>query len=354
MRTTLLSFLLLSASLLAQTAVTTPNPMTPQNLDRPFPGGIGHYQQWYSANGLTGGFTTPVRIEQLEFFAGSTNSSNATTIDMEVWMGHGNGLGLTGTFLNNFSSTPVVVLPRTQVQLSAVGPGQVAMTIPFINRFTWDHTRPIVIDIQIFGNSRGNQSFLYEMRGTTVAGGRTHRSYVAGSATGTTGTVQANIGLVTRFTGRPGVVIDFGAGCPGEGGFIPRNASMNIPYPGVVWNNRLSNAPSQRLCALMLGTSNTSTSSSPPIALPTDLGAMLGIGATGCMLHVDPAAILWTQTVGGGPGAGAVTMSLQMPAMTWYIGLSLYTQWIVSDLNSPSGVMAMSQGVWSIVAPVGG
>ena len=81
---------------------------------------------------------------------------------------------------------------------------------------------------------------------------------------------------------------------------------------------------------------------------------MLGIGATGCMLHVDPAVILWAQTVGGGPGAGAVTMSLQMPAMTWYIGLSLYTQWVVSDLNSPNGVMAMSQGVWSIVAPVGG
>lgn len=354
MRTSLLSFLLLSASLLAQTTVTTPNPMTPQNIDRPFPGGIGHYQQWYNANGFMAGFTTPVRIEQLEFFAGSSNTSNATTIDMEVSMGHGNTLGLTGTFASNFSSTPVVVLPRTTVQLTAGAPGAVVMTIPFVNRFTWDHTRPIVIDVQIFGNSRGNQPFAYNLRGQTVGASVTSRNYVAGNATATNGTVQAGIGLVTRFTGRPGVVLDFGAGCPGEGGFIPRNASMNIPYPGVVWNNRLTNASSQRMCALLIGTSNTSTSSTPPIALPTDLGAMLGIGSTGCMLHVDPAAILWTQTIGGGPGAGAVTMPLQMPAMTWYIGLPLYTQWIVSDLNGPNGVMAMSQGVWSIVAPVGG
>lgn len=354
MRTSLLFFLLLSASLLAQTTVTTPNPMTAQNIDRPFPGGVGHYQQWYNANGFMAGFTTPVRIEQLEFFAGSSNSSNATTIDMEVWMGHGNGLGLTGTFASNFSSTPVVVLPRTTVQLNAVGAGLVAMTIPFVNRFTWDHTRPVVIDVQIFGNSRGNQPFVYNLRGTTVGAGSTSRNYAGGSATATTGTVQASIGLVTRFTGRPGVLIDYGSGCPGEGGFVPRNASLNIPYPGVVWNNRLTNASSQRLCALMLGTSNTSTSSTPPISLPTDLGSMLGIGSTGCMLHVDPVVIFYTQTIGGGPGAGAVTMSLTMPAMTWYIGLSLYTQWIVSDLNSPNGVMAMSQGVWSIVAPVGG
>ena len=354
MRTNLLSFLLLSASLLAQSAVTTPNPMTPQNIDRPFPGGVGHYQQWYNPIGFMAGFTTPVRIEQLEFFAGSTNTSNATAIDMEVWMGHGNTLGLTGTFASNFSSTPVVVLPRTTVQLTAGIPGAPVMTIPFVNRFTWDHTRPIVIDVQIFGNSRGNQSFVYNLRGTTVGAGSTSRNYVGGSATAAIGTVQANIGLVTRFTGRPGVVIDFGAGCPGEGGFVPRNASVNIPYPGVVWNNRLSNAASQRPCALLIGTSSTSTSSSPPIALPTDLGSMLGIGSTGCMLHVDPAAILWTTTVGGGPGAGAVTMPLAMPAMTWYIGLSLYTQWIVGDPNSPNGVMAMSQGVWSIVAPVGG
>ncbi len=354
MRTALLSFVLLSAAALAQTTVTTPNPVSPQNIDRPFPGGIGHYQQWYSAGEFLTNFTTPVRIEQLEFFAGTTNSSNATTLDIEVSMAHANSLGLAGTFTSNFASPPVIVWPRANVQLTAGASNAVVMTIPFVNRFTWDHTRPIVVDIKVFGNSRNNQTFAYNFRGTTAGIGTTARSYVGGNATATVGTVQQSMGMVTRFTARPGVVIDFGAGCAGDGSFVPRNASLNIPYPGVVWNNQLTNAASQRLCLFAIGTSNTATSSTPPIPLPADFGTLMGSSPTGCRLLVDPAAILWSQTVGGGAGSGVATIHLQMPAVTWYIGLSLFTQWVVADPNTANGVLSVSQGVWSIVAPVGG
>lgn len=354
MRTFLLSLALLSAAAMAQTTVTVPDPASPQNVDRPFPGGIGRYQQWYAANPLMAGFTTPMRIEQLEFFAGSSLSSNATTIDMEVSMAHGNSLGLTGTFANNFASPPVVVWPRANVQLTAGAPGAVVMTIPFLNRFTWDHTRPVVIDIKIFGNSRNNQAFVYNLRGTTASIGITSRTYVAGNASASTGTAQGGVGMVTRFTARPGVVLDFGSGCGGEGGFVPRNASLNLPYPGVVWNNQLTNASSQRFCMFVLGLSNTQTSASPPILLPADVGPMLGLGITGCNLLVDPIAIVWSQTIGGGAGSGVATVPVQMPPVTFYVGASLYTQWIVADPNAPNGMLAVSQGVWSIVAPVGG
>ncbi|MCC7062922.1 MAG: hypothetical protein IT456_08975 [Planctomycetes bacterium] len=351
---TLLSFVFLCAAAVAQTAHTTPNPASPQNLDRPFPGGVGHYQQWYKASELLAGFTTPMRFEQVEFFAGSNQSSNATTIDMEVSIGHGNSLGLTGTFASNFSGTPVIVLPRQNVQLLAGGPGAVVMTVPFTNLFTWDHQRPVVIDIKIFGNSRSNQPFVYNLRGTTAGGNLTSRNYVAGNATATSGTVQQGIGLVTRFTARPGVVLDFGSGCAGEGSFVPHNASVNIPYPGVVWNNQITGAASQRYCMLVLGASNTQTSATPPLPLPLDIGQLLGMGTFNCSLLVDPVSTKLTQTVGGGPGSGVATLPIQMPAVTFYIGMSLYTQWLVLDPNAPNGIVSATQGVWSIVAPVGG
>lgn len=269
---TLLAALLLTAAAAAQFEVVTPNPLSPANLDRPFPGGIGRYQQWYAASEFLTGFQTPVRIERMEFFAGSSNSANATSIDMEVSMAHGNSLGLTGTFSSNFASPPVVVWPRANVQLQAGGPGAVVMTIPFLERFTWDRTRPIVIDIKIFGNSRNNQPFTYNLRGTTSGFGTAARNYAGGNASATTGSVQANLGLVTRFSARPGVLVDFGFGCAGEGGFVPRNVSASIPSPGVVWNQQLVNAASQRWCFLMVGLSNTMTSTQPPVSLPIDLG----------------------------------------------------------------------------------
>lgn len=355
MRTLLLVLALSSAALVAQTTtVTTPDPASPQNVDRPFPGGIGRYQQWYSASSLTATLTNPMRIQQLEFFAGSSNSSNATTIDMEVSMGHGNSMGLSGTFASNYSSTPVVVLPRQNVQLLAGAAGAVVMTVPFATKFTWDHIHPIVVEIKIYGNSRGNQTFTYNLRGTTASIGVTARNYIAGNATAANGTAQAGVGLATRFTARPGVVLDFGAGCPGSGNFVPHNTSTNIPSAGGGWINTLDNASSQRLCALAIGTSNTQTSSVPPLPLPYDFGNLLGLGTTGCNLLVDPAVLLWTQTVGGGAGGGTALVSIQLPGMTWYIGLSLYTQWLVNDPGTANGVVAVSQGVWAIVAPVGG
>jgi hypothetical protein len=226
------------------------------------------------------------------------------------------------------------------------------MTIPFATRFTWDHTRPIVVDIKIFGNSRNNQVFTYNMRGTTS--GFTSRNYVSGNANATQGTVQAGIGLTTRFQARPGVVVDFGSGCAGDGNVVPRNVSVNVPSPGAVWNNQLLNAASQRFAIFAVGLSNTTTSTVPPLPLPTDLGPLLGMAPTGCSLLVDPLVTVFVQTVGGGPGSGIALMPVAMPAQTFYIGTSLYTQFVVLDPNSPNGVVSATQGVLAIVAPVGG
>src|SRR5687767_7650113 len=109
MRSHLLPSSFLAAAVFAPAAAaqgitaTVPVNGAPSNLDRPFPGGIGRYQQWYSGPNLTlAGFTGPVRIERAEFFAGSSLSSNATVIDMEVSICHGAASGLTGLFSNNY------------------------------------------------------------------------------------------------------------------------------------------------------------------------------------------------------------------------------------------------------------
>ncbi|MBL8723352.1 MAG: hypothetical protein JNK49_04865 [Planctomycetes bacterium] len=350
---TLFAVLLLAIPAVAQLTVITPDPSGPLNLDRPFPGGTGRYQQWYSANELAAGFGSPVRIERLEFFAGS-NAQNATTIDMEVTMAHGPALGLGSTFAANFLSPPVVVWPRGNLQLTAGAAGSVVLTVPFSTRFTWDRTRPVVVDIKIFGNSRNGQPFTYDFQGTASGQGSTGRNYVQGSPSATTGTVQVGWGLRTRITARPGVVVDFGFGCAGGGNVVPRNASLNVPYPGITWNNQLTGAASQALAIFAIGLTSTTTTTSPPVALPADIGVLFGMAPLNCNLLVDLGAVLSATTVGGGPGSGIASMPLVMPPVTWYIGTSFFTQWLVLDANAPNGVLAASQGVWAIVAPVGG
>lgn len=352
MRLHLTPFFLLAAMASAQTLVTAPTSPA-GNVDRPFAGGVGRYQQWYSAFSLKGptGYTTPVRLEQVEFFAGSIQSSNANMIDMEVMIGHGKSFGLQGLFGSNFDDPPVTVLPRQNVQLAAGAPGAVVMTVPFATEFTWDFTRPIVIEIRIHGNSNGNQPFQYNNRGTLSGFGQAARLYAAGNPSATSGTAQANIGLVTRFSGRDGIVLQYGAGCPGEGFFVPQYDVGNLPWPGIQWSHQLTNASSQRFAIWMIGDNRTTFGT---VTLPVDVGTLIGFSPNGCLLHQNAVATVWANTVGGGPGAGAATVTVSLPPVGTYIGASLFTQFFVLDPNAPSGLMASSNANWSIVAPVGG
>jgi len=72
------------------------------------------------------------------------------------------------------------------------------------------------------------------------------------------------------------------------------------------------------------------------------------------MLRTNPAAVLGFTTVGGGAGGGAVSFPWQLPPIGTYIGVSVFTQWVVLDPLAPTGAFAVTPGIWSIVAPVGG
>ncbi len=349
MKPALLLLSVLGASLCAQTTATAPNVPSPVAVDRPFAGGIARYQQWYSAASLQTAILEPRRIERVEFFAGPPQTTQAALIDCEIFMGHGQVFGVGSTFDSNWASPPVLVKTRANVTLSAVGQGQVCITLPFTTRFTWDRTRPVLLEIRVYGNSLSSQPFSYNFNGTTQSLGSTMRVYgTQGGAASTTGTVQQGWGMITRFTSRPGINLEFGTGCPGEGNITPVGVVQNLAWPGITWNHQITNAPSQRIAFWVIG----DTKDTP---YPLDLGSLLfGLPSTGCMLRTNPANAIAVTTVGGGAGGGVASLGIPLPATTNYVGASLFTQWVVFDPLSPNGVLAVTPANWAIVAPVGG
>lgn len=353
----LLSLLAVPVDLAAQppppTTVTATVPVGPTvNVDRPFPGGIGRYQQWFSASSLANnGIEMPRRLTQVEFFAGSSLTSTPAVIDCEFLMGYGNATGLFGNFDSNLlAGTQVVVKARANVQLNAGGAGSVVMTVPFTTPFTWDRVRPIVLEIRVYGNSLSSQPFNFNFQGTSTAFG-VSRMYTAGSALALSGSPQSGFGMVTRFTGRLGVNIPYGVGCAGEGGFVPTASVSGLAWPAQTWTHTLSNAASQRLCLWVIGDSKTDGGGLP---LAIDIAPIFGGSSSFCFLRNNAVFFDAFLTVGGGAGGGTVSVGVPLPATTGYVGTSLFTQWVVLDPLSASGVVSTTAGLESIVTIVGG
>ncbi len=350
MRAILLSCLFAAAASAQVVVVDHPNLASPTNIDRPFGGGLGRYQQWYNPTPvLTGAIAEPMRIQQIEFLCGSNNTQapQPVTVDCEVLIGHGKFSGVFGTFDNNWDSAPLQVFGPTQLSLTVGPPGSVACTIPFGTFFTWDRVRPILIEIRITGNSQGSQPFFFNNAGTTQLIGQTSRVYANNNPGATSGSVQQGWGLVTRFNARPGVMLDFGAGCPCEGNIIPENSADQIASPGITWVNRIDKAPSQRPAFWVIGDTNQAP-------YPLDLTSIFGLPPGTCDLLTNPVNAVGALTVGGGAGGGQAQVPIQLPGVASYVGVSIYTQWVVFDPLSINSFLCVTPGVWTIVAPIGG
>ncbi|HEX6810362.1 MAG TPA: hypothetical protein VF384_01950 [Planctomycetota bacterium] len=352
MRAALLLSSLLAALPAQAVVVTVPNLLGPVNVDRPWAGGIGRYQQWFSATSLQTAVTEPMRLERIEFLAGSSPTSQPAQINCEILISHGLFSGVTGNFNTNYADTPVVVKPTGNVGLVAGPAGSVVISIPFLTKFTWDRVRPLLVEIRIFSNSLGSQPFAYNFRGAAGVLNTISRVYAPNSAGATTGTVTQGLGMDIRFHFRPGVLLPFGTGCPGEGGFVPVGTASEVPWPGILWTHQLSGASSQRICLWLFGDSNTSWAGVIP--LPVDLTTLLGFPPSNCLMRTNPLIMEAAISVGGGAGGGSVTLPLQLPGTTGYIGQSFYTQWVVLDPLAPNGVLSITAGLRSIVAPLGG
>jgi hypothetical protein len=345
-RTAITSLFFAAAALAQQVQVIAPN-VPPVNVDRPFAGGVGRYQQWHSAASLQGAVLEPMRLEQMEFFAGTTPTSQAAQIDCEIFVGHGKSFGVTGSFDGNFDGAPVLVKPRALLPLIAGAPGQVVITVPFTTRFNWDRTRPLLWEVRVHGNNLSNTPFPYNFRGTTTSIGSVSRVYGTGSVGVANGTTLIGGGMLTRFTFRPGAVVPYGAGCPGEGGFVPVGGVVQLPSVAASWTHQLSAAASQRPALWVVGVDNSAP-------FPLDLVNLLGLGTSTCLLHFNPINAIGFTTVGAGPGSGSASFAWQLPPTGGYAGLSLFTQWVVFDPLGQSASLATTGGLWSIVAPFGG
>ena len=75
--------LLFSAVAVAQQVQVTAPSILVANVDRPFAGGIGRYQQWYAPASLQGAVLEPMRLEQLEFFAGTMPGGESHFVEAE-------------------------------------------------------------------------------------------------------------------------------------------------------------------------------------------------------------------------------------------------------------------------------
>src|SRR4029453_14563286 len=149
-------------------------------------------------------------IRSLAFFAGIVLQTGST-VDIEIRMAHlPAGQSPSTTFDNNLTMDNPLVVPRgVRLLAPQPAPDTRVFTFTFAREFPWDGTSGIVIDLKVFGNGNGNQSYLYPCRTTISSPGQTMRLFATGNPAGLTrATVAQNgVGLVTEFDYQEGVTV---------------------------------------------------------------------------------------------------------------------------------------------------
>jgi len=337
---TCLAPLAFATAVSAQAAFTLPSIGFPSTNNIPIAVGQCRYQQWFSAAEWVTAQGIPGQVNSLTLQPG--NQGTTTTLDIQIAMGHGAGSMLSGVFDSSIVSNNTVVFPRQTTTVTAGQP----LRFNFSTNFIWNGRDAVVVEIRIFGNGAGG-AFTHNNASTTTASSNTQRAYAIGNANAANPTsVQAGWGLFMDFTTIPGAQLEYGAGCPGEGGAVPvAVVTSGIPRPGQPWVHQVQQANSSRLCIWAIGSDDQMFSGSP---LPLDLASL---GAPGCFLLNNVEHTEFVISVGGGPGAGIGQLTVQIPPITPIIGQSWFTQWFVLDENSANGLVSASQGIWSIIAP---
>lgn len=300
------------------------------------------YQQWYSATDLQATVRLPARLHALAFLAGNV-LQNGSTVDIEIRMAHLPPGQLPGAgFEANLARDNTLVFPRSVVTLALrPAPGARVFTFNFVRDFAWNGSSGIVIDLKVFGNGMGNQSYLYPCRTTVSSLSQTMRLFASGNPANlsTATTVQNGQGMVTEFDYLDGVSVSFGSGCQGTAGVVPvAGTSGGLPIPpNALWAQTLNGAVPQAPVVLVVGSSQTAYGTVP---LPFDLGL---IGFTGCFLRVEP-LVYFPATA---TAAGVATVPMPLPGVTLRRRY-MFVQWFVLDSGAPNGALAASQAMWHV------
>ena len=312
----LFAFLALASALAAQS--TTVSPVGAATLEgsgsNAFPFGSTVQRRYMQIHSDLG--SSPLVITRLGFrvTASATNYVGTRDHDLELYMGEGrDALNPSYTFDNNYNAPKTLVMPRGIVTF---GPTGQAVT-PGPNPFTG------VMDLVL------PQPFVYT--GTASLIWEAH--YYGNTSTGTSGTVDAEQGVLT--TGTSAVT---GTGCIATG----QAAAMTHTFTAadiagtLAMNATVTAGPASSLCFLAIGFTN------PILSFP------------GLCSNVYSDATI-TQLIGFTDAAGAITTAT--PTATTFIvpnglvGVPLFTQVFGIDAGSPNPIQFAASNGRSITVP---
>lgn len=119
-----------------------------------------------------------------------------------------------------------------------------------------------------------------------------------------------------------GGLVAYGSGCPGAGGFVPQFTYVGCPAGGEDIALQVTNGLGGSVAILFLGLGEA--------ALP------MGAGCTLNVFPLLPISIGPLPLSAGGPGQGAITVPVKIPADAPF-GFAITVQAFVTDAASPTG-----------------
>ena len=296
------------------------------------------YQQWYDGSQMAATVKQPVRIIGLEFLGGARTG---VTYDIEITLANGS-TSLQGVFANNLVDNKVVCLSRANV----TPPSGAILPFMFPVHYKWDGQSNVVVDIKIWANGLG-QAYNYSAQSTISRVSNVKRQYRIGYPNATTANssgATGHYGLVTRFLYQEGGTYDYGFACPGGQSHVPVGTANAVPMPGLAtYTQLLSKAGSGYPAIFFIGVSKTTYNGTP---LPFPLAFL---GGPNCSMQASPHLILFTTTVGGGPGAGNAKVKTPIPPIGALAGVRVYSQWVILDKAAPNGNLSATKGLMHVV-----
>lgn len=260
--------------------------------------------------------------------------SNRFLLDFEIRVGATTKTQATmsNVFAQNFDvGTPVVVLPRTQLEFPDFVPGgptsptDFFVTIPWVNTFAWNATpgQSFVMQVIVYGNSYGGIAAGYAFDST--GGSSIARLYGSGPNS-TSGTLERGLGLVLGLRAETHTA-------------VPRLFSTNTPQINDSFRVRVEQARASTPGLMLLGFSATSWSGLP---LPLDLSVL---GAGGCELLVSPDLVLPFATTASGTGF----VVYDVPNDLYLLNLAFYNQAMIAEPSANALGYAFSNGGAAVV-----
>lgn len=303
------------------------------------------YQQTLTGKVMAEQIASPVRLRGISFRTKNANDAGVQ-IEVQIVISSYGGRVLNGIFDRNLGADAAIVVPKTKINLPTSRGGWADLQLPFSQDWIWDGKSDVILDIRIYSNGNQNRQFFYwwDSIAPDFAAG-VNAQYALGANSSTARVPLTNQGLVVRFDYQEGLVLNYGAGCKGQGGFVPKISTLGLPTVGNTgFRINVSNARPNTGAILMWGVSDTAWG---PIKLPF---ALVNIGIPNCTLLAEPLDIIGTGTVGGSPGSGIGSVAFPIPASAIFLGLNLYMQWgVVDDTNNAALDLVFSDAARVII-----